>query len=244
MTKDGLVCGNRDSPAQKMPMRQPVKGEHGEVTFPKGVTPLTAEWVWKASSIVKDYHKNQNGDTCSYWFQQQIIPAVEAMYPVDKHPGLVGFVHVIDNAPYHWEAVEGCIPVSTITKKQMEESGMPAPPIEPNLTPAELKKRRNHGSKYNLDEGKGLFASLGVESISIDRPQAEPDWHAVHKPNGRKSVRKAMKCTIPHERFFVKSGGPLVEELRSELKKAIMLKRPELMMSKFEKICNDTLVCV
>jgi hypothetical protein len=242
MTKDGLVCGRRDNPIQKLPMRQPVKGEHGEVAFPTGVTPLTAEWVWKASSIVKDYHKNQNGDTCSYWFQQQIIPAVEAMYPVEKRPELVGFVHVIDNAPYHWEAAEGCIPVNTITKKQMDESGMPAPPIEPNLSPAELKKRRNHGSKYNLEEGKGLLTSLGIESINIDRPHAEADFHPVHRPNDRKKARKVMQCTIPKKRFFVNSGGPLVEELRSELKKAIMLNRPEIMMSKFEKICNDTLV--
>jgi hypothetical protein len=75
----------------------------------------------------------------------------------------------------------------------MEESGMPPPPIEPNLTPSQLKKRRNHGSKYNLDEGEGLFTSLGVEYISIDRPQAEPDWHAVQRANGRKNLRKTIK---------------------------------------------------
>jgi hypothetical protein len=99
-------------------MRQPIKGEHGKVKFPKRATPLIAEWVWKASSLVKDYHKNQNADTCSYWFQQQIMPAVEIMYPVDKHPGLVGFVHVIDNAPYHWQAAEGCIPSAQSPKSR------------------------------------------------------------------------------------------------------------------------------
>ena len=131
---------------------------------------------------------------------------------------------------------------------------MPSPPVEPNLSPDELKKRRNHGSKLNLEEGKGLLTSLGAESINIDRPYEEANFHPVHRPNGRKKARKAMKCTIPKERFFVNSGEPLVEELRSELKiihssappllikKAIMLNRSELMMSKFEKICNGTLV--
>lgn len=95
-----------------MPMRNPSK----DTNRPAGGIPLSAEWVWQANAKVKNYFTN--GDTCLYWFKEQLIPALEAMYPKEDHPDLKGFVHVLDNAPYHWE---GGFSTAGLSKKKMKE---------------------------------------------------------------------------------------------------------------------------
>jgi hypothetical protein len=244
MTKDGLVCGVKGGKPgikgvnSRMPLRQPVMGRSGGDCTPAGAGPLSAEWVWQASAKIRDYHQNMNDETCAYWFEQMLIAALNEMYADDDT--IVGFVHVLDNAPYHKAAAPGCIPIRTITKKAMEESKHASIPDEV----IDAKKRAAHGKKYNQGEdGKDICQSVGLVEFTVVREPQPADYHAITNQTGRKRAKAGGTFTFKHaDGDFWKSApkGPSVEELREALHAKILLARPDLLMSRLQQICAKT----
>jgi hypothetical protein len=41
----------------------------------------TAEWIWKANSKHKDYHKNMDGVGFEWWLENRLKPAFRAQFP-------------------------------------------------------------------------------------------------------------------------------------------------------------------
>ena len=68
---------------------------------------------------------------------------------------MVAFVVCEDNAPYNWAVDPGNVNPSTLSRRQMEETSEPKP--------STWSKKVPHGSAYNLEPGKNIFESMGID---------------------------------------------------------------------------------
>jgi hypothetical protein len=50
----------------------------------------TAEWIWKANSKHKDYHKNMDGVGFEWWLENRLKPAFRAQFPGKKMILVIG----------------------------------------------------------------------------------------------------------------------------------------------------------
>eukprot|EP00037_Helgoeca_nana_P036813 m.13187 g.13187 ORF g.13187 m.13187 type:complete len:764 (-) comp8035_c0_seq2:71-2362(-) len=258
LTEGGLVCGMPSGTPQsewtkgthfKMKRRQPSKAHRG-APKDKGRIPLSAEWVWQCNAKIKDAHKTMDTDTLMYWFENQLVPAVEAMYPEGAYPNLKGFVHIIDNAPYHWGVGTGGIPTGTLSKKQMAETG--------EKIPAELPadSAAKHGSNFSIVQLENIFVTLGIVSIIVKRPRpltaeenaaasAVDDVHAGSVPETMMDVK--IDYGEDGAAFWARAPmGPYVEELRTALHSALRAsdKHCHRLMTRLQRSCWDTVQAV
>jgi hypothetical protein len=203
-----------------LPMRQP-----GPDGVPPGAIPLSAEWVWQANAKIKDYHDNMCGKTFISWFQEQLIPTLNAMYPRDQFPKIEGFVHVSDNAAYHWAAAAGKISVQTATKKMMQASGTAASTID--IIPNE-----------NIFITLGILSFVVTRSIRLTKTQRED----------REKADDDSDLPTEEHTFHYQDGGywkrapigPTTDELKSVLYDAIVKQYPDKLLSELQSVCRKT----